>query len=84
MKRLGGKNGETKGISIQRYKGLGEMNPEELFKTTMNPETRTLLKVTLKDQSKADERFSILMGTNVESRRKFIQHHALDVKNLDI
>jgi DNA gyrase subunit B len=63
---------------------LGEMNPEELFKTTMDPQTRTLLKVTLKDAYKADEYFSILMGTNVESRRKFIQHHALDVKNLDV
>ena len=72
------------GIDVKRFKGLGEMNPEELFGTTMNPETRTLLKVTLKDAYKADEYFAILMGTNVESRRKFIQHHALDVKNLDI
>jgi len=60
------------------------MNPDELFSTTMNPETRTLLRVTLKEVYKADEYFTILMGTNVESRRKFIQHHALDVKNLDI
>ena len=73
-----------KGSDIRRFKGLGEMNSEELFGTTMNPEKRTLLKVTLKDAYKADEYFSILMGTNVESRRKFIQHHALDVKNLDI
>ncbi|MGQ9589237.1 MAG: DNA topoisomerase (ATP-hydrolyzing) subunit B [Planctomycetota bacterium] len=72
------------GMEIRRFKGLGEMNPEELFRTTMNPETRTLLKVTLKDAYKADEYFTILMGTNVESRRKFIQHHALDVRNLDI
>jgi DNA gyrase subunit B len=72
------------GVEVKRFKGLGEMNPEELFSTTMNPDTRTLLKVTLKDAYKADEYFAILMGTNVESRRKFIQHHALDVKNLDI
>jgi len=72
------------GMEVKRFKGLGEMNPEELFSTTMNPETRTLLKVSLKEVYKADEYFTILMGTNVESRRKFIQHHALDVKNLDI
>ena len=72
------------GTEVKRFKGLGEMNPEELFSTTMNPETRTLLKVSLKEVYKADEYFTILMGTNVESRRKFIQHHALDVKNLDI
>jgi DNA gyrase subunit B len=69
---------------VKRFKGLGEMNPEELFSTTMDPEKRTLLKVALKDAYKADEYFTILMGTNVESRRKFIQHHALDVKNLDV
>ncbi len=73
-----------KEAEVSRFKGLGEMNAEELFDTTMNREKRTLLKVTLKDAYKADEYFSILMGTNVESRRKFIQHHALDVKNLDI
>ena len=78
------KENVKRGLDVKRFKGLGEMNPEELFKTTMNPETRTLLRVTLKDLYKADEHFSILMGTNVESRRKFIQHHALDVKNLDI
>ena len=72
------------GVDLTRFKGLGEMNPEELFSTTMDPAKRTLLKVTLKDAYKADEYFAILMGTNVESRRKFIQHHALDVKNLDI
>ncbi len=73
-----------RGSEVSRFKGLGEMNAEELFDTTMNPEKRTLLKVTLRDAYKADEHFSILMGTNVESRRRFIQHHALDVKNLDI
>ena len=72
------------GTEVKRFKGLGEMNPDELFSTTMNPETRTLLRVSLKEVYKADEYFTILMGTNVESRRKFIQHHALDVKNLDI
>jgi DNA gyrase subunit B len=71
-------------VDVSRFKGLGEMNAEELFETTMNPQTRTLLKVTLEDAYKADEYFTILMGTNVESRRRFIQEHALDVKNLDI
>jgi DNA gyrase/topoisomerase IV subunit B len=72
------------GLDVKRFKGLGEMNPEELFSTTMDPAKRTLLKVTLKEVYKADEYFTILMGTNVESRRKFIQHHAREVKNLDI
>jgi DNA gyrase subunit B len=71
-------------VAVSRFKGLGEMNAEELFETTMNPKTRTLLKVTLEDAYKADEYFTILMGTNVESRRQFIQTYALDVKNLDI
>lgn len=74
----------SKGVEIKRFKGLGEMNADQLWETTMNPQERTLLKVTLEDANEADRMFSILMGDDVEKRRKFIQDHALEVQNLDI
>jgi len=78
------KNEGKKDASVQRYKGLGEMNAEQLAETTMNPEKRTLLQVRLEDAVESEEIFSTLMGEDVESRRKFIEENALDVKNLDV
>lgn len=79
IREIGGRN-----IDIKRFKGLGEMNSEELWETTMNPGTRTLLSVKLDDAGEADRLFSILMGSDVEKRRNFIKDHALEVQNLDV
>jgi DNA gyrase subunit B len=72
------------GLEVQRFKGLGEMNSDQLWETTLDPARRTLMRVTLEEAGEAERLFSVLMGEDVERRRQFIEQHALEVKNLDV
>ena len=78
------RSASRKGVNIQRYKGLGEMNPQQLWDTTMNPENRLIRQVQIEDAVDAEKTFTVLMGEHVAPRKQFIEKHALEVKNLDI
>ncbi len=84
LRKKGLDTSNTSQVVLQRYKGLGEMNPEQLWDTTMDPQKRIMLKVTIDDVAEADRTFDMLMGNAVPPRRKFITTHAKDVRNLDV